>query len=137
MPGMPPHEYWEKPAAVGRIPANRTDSGVWLTAEVLGAKSCILVRDEDGLYTTNPKSDPSGTFIPKSHAQELLDMDTPDLIIEPIVVDSLLHAKCPGSIQIINGMVPGNITRGLNGEHVGTIIYAAPALRQLLSTVRR
>jgi molybdenum storage protein len=24
---------------------------------------------------------------------------------------------------VINGMVPGNITRALNGEHVGTIIY--------------
>ena len=124
MPGMPPYEYWEKPAAVGRIPANRTDSGVWLTAEVLGAKNCIFVKDEDGLYTTNPKSDPSGTFIPKIHAQELLDMDLPDLVIEPIVVENLLHAKCSKSIQIINGTVPGNITRALNGEHVGTIIYA-------------
>jgi len=26
-------------------------------------------------------------------------------------------------VQIINGMEPGNITRALNGEHVGTIIY--------------
>jgi molybdenum storage protein len=26
-------------------------------------------------------------------------------------------------VQIINGMVPGNITRAMNGEHVGTFIY--------------
>jgi len=26
-------------------------------------------------------------------------------------------------IQIINGMEEGNITRALQGEHVGTIIY--------------
>ena len=27
-------------------------------------------------------------------------------------------------IQVINGLVPGNLTRALNGEHVGTVIYA-------------
>jgi molybdenum storage protein len=27
-------------------------------------------------------------------------------------------------IQIINGLKKGNITKALNGEHVGTIIYA-------------
>ena len=26
-------------------------------------------------------------------------------------------------VQIINGMVPGNITRAMKGEHVGTFIY--------------
>nr|MDQ3830370.1 uridine kinase [Candidatus Tectomicrobia bacterium] len=28
-------------------------------------------------------------------------------------------------IQIINGLERGNLTRALNGEEVGTIIYAA------------
>jgi molybdenum storage protein len=28
------------------------------------------------------------------------------------------------SIQVINGLVPGNLTRALNGEPVGTIITA-------------
>jgi hypothetical protein len=27
-------------------------------------------------------------------------------------------------IQIVNGLTPGNITRALRGEHVGTIIHA-------------
>jgi molybdenum storage protein len=26
-------------------------------------------------------------------------------------------------VQVINGMVPGNITKAMNGEHVGTIIH--------------
>ena len=46
LPGMPPYEYWEKPSKTGRIPTNRTDSGVFLTAEAIGAKSCIYVKDE-------------------------------------------------------------------------------------------
>jgi molybdenum storage protein len=27
-------------------------------------------------------------------------------------------------VQIVNGLVPGNLTRALAGEHVGTIITA-------------
>ena len=34
------------------------------------------------------------------------------------------NAEHMRSIQIVNGLVPGNLTRALNGEHVGTIIYA-------------
>ena len=32
MTGMPPFAYWEKPTAGTRIPAHRTDAGVFLTA---------------------------------------------------------------------------------------------------------
>jgi len=51
MTGMPPFAYWEKPGEVGRIPPNRTDAGVYLSAEVLGAPRAIFVKDERGLYT--------------------------------------------------------------------------------------
>ena len=36
------------------------------------------------------------------------------------------RAKNVREIQIVNGLVPGNITRALRGEHVGTIIHAGP-----------
>jgi molybdenum storage protein len=124
MVGMPPYEYWEKPTAGGRIPANRTDSGVYLTGEFLGARSVIFVKDEDGLYTHDPKKDPKARFIPKISAQELLEMDLQDLVVERVVLENMLHAVHMREIQVINGLEPGNLTRALNGEHVGTIIYA-------------
>ncbi len=34
------------------------------------------------------------------------------------------NAQHPRSIQVINGLKPGDLTRALNGEHVGTIITA-------------
>jgi molybdenum storage protein len=34
------------------------------------------------------------------------------------------NAEQRRSIQVINGLVPGNLTRALNGECVGTIITA-------------
>src|ERR687893_842459 len=56
--GMPPYLYWQQNPAVGRIPPNRTDTGAYLVSEVFGARSMIYVKDEDGLYTADPKKDP-------------------------------------------------------------------------------
>ena len=44
--------------------------------------------------------------------------------IEPVVLQMMLHARQAREIQIVNGLVPGNITRALNKEPVGTTIYA-------------
>jgi molybdenum storage protein len=125
MVGMPPYEYWEKPGETGRIPPNRTDSGTYLTAEFLGARSCIFVKDENGLYSDDPKKNPKARFIPRISVQELLDLDLNDLVIERVVLENMLNAVHLRELQIINGLVPGNLTRALAGEQVGTIIYAA------------
>ncbi len=65
MHAMPPYGLWEHPAAKGRIPPHRTDVGAFLTAEVLGSRRCILVKDEKGLFTADPKKDLSADFIPE------------------------------------------------------------------------
>ena len=122
--GMPPFAYWEKPAEMGRIPSNRTDSGTYLTAEYLGARETIFIKDEDGLYTDDPKKNPEARFIPEITVQDLLDMDLQDLVLERVVLHNMLHAQHVRRIQVINGLKPGNITRALDGEHVGTIIRA-------------
>lgn len=121
--GMPPYGYWEHPPKEGSIPPNRTDVGAYLLAEVIGARQCIFVKDEDGLYTDNPKKDPQAEFIPRIGAGELLDLDLDDIIVERAVLEFLLCAHSVTEIQIINGLKTGNITKSLDGEHVGTIIY--------------
>lgn len=121
--GMPPFEYWEKPSELGRIPQHRTDAGVWLTAEVLGAKRAIFVKDEDGLYTDDPKKDPTATHIPRISASELIERDLPDVVVERVVLGYLQRAKHCTELQIINGLKPGMLTRALAGEPVGSIIY--------------
>ena len=125
MSGMAPYDYWEKPSETGRIPANRTDSGTYLSAEFLGARSLIYIKDEDGLYTDDPKKNPRAKLIPKISVQELLERDLPDLIVERVVLQNMLHARHIRQIQIINGLKKGNLTKALDGKHVGTIIYVA------------
>ena len=126
MVGMPLFHHWEPPPTTGRIPANRTDAGVYLTAEFLGARSMIYVKDEDGLFTDDPKKNPAATFIPKISVQELLDMDPNDLVIERAVLQYMLRAAHVREVQIVNGLKSGLLTRALAGEHVGTLIVAPP-----------
>jgi molybdenum storage protein len=123
MTGMPPFGYWEKPAESGRIPQHRTDAGVFLTAEVLGVKRAIFIKDEDGLFEDDPKKNPTAKHIPRIGAKALLARDLPDLAVERIVIEYLARARYCTELQIINGMKPGNITRALEGEDVGTIIH--------------
>lgn len=123
MTGMPPFGYWEKPAEGGRIPQHRTDAGVFLSAEVLGVKRAIFVKDEDGLYEDDPKKNPGAKHIPRIGAKELLARDLPDLVLERIVIEYLARARSCHELQIINGLKKGLLTRALAGEDVGTIIY--------------
>jgi molybdenum storage protein len=122
--GMPPYIYWQPNPAVGRIPPNRTDTGAYLVSEVFGARSMIYVKDEDGLYTADPKKDPTATFIPQITVEELEALDLVDVVVERSVLALMKNAAHRRSIQVINGLKPGNLTRALNGEPVGTIITA-------------
>lgn len=123
MHGMPPYEYWEPPPIRGRIPEHRTDVGVFLVGEVLGAKAVIFVKDEDGLYTDDPKKNPRAEFIPKISVEELMRLDFHDLVIERKVLELMQAARHIKRLLIVNGLKPGNLTRALDGEHVGTLIY--------------
>jgi len=120
--GMPPYTYWQENPLVGRIPPHRTDTGSFLVAEVFGARSMIYVKDEDGLYTADPKKDKNAKFIPRITVDELLEMDLQDLVVEGAVLDLMKNSQHRRSIRVINGLVPGNLTRALDGEDVGTLI---------------
>jgi molybdenum storage protein len=124
-PGMPPYDMWQHVPTEGSIPPYRTDAGCWLVAEVYGAKSMTFVKDEDGLYTANPKTDEGATFIPEITVDELLAMDLPDLVVERPLLELMRNARHATTIQVVNGLKPGNIAKALAGEHVGTIITAA------------
>ncbi len=123
--GMPPYDMWQHLPSEGVIPPYRTDTGCYLAAEVYGCRSMIFVKDEDGLYTANPKTDPNAKLIPQIAVDDLIDRDLPDLIIERALLDVMLHARYIKSVQIINGLKPGLISRALAGEHVGTVISVA------------
>jgi len=122
--GMPPYIFWQQNPAVGRIPPHRTDTGAYLVSEVFGTRSIIFVNDVLGLFTADPEKDRHAKFIPKITVAELEAMDLQDVVVERAVLELMKAAEHRRSIYVINGLEPGNLTRALNGEHVGTIITA-------------
>ncbi|PWC83149.1 uridine kinase, partial [Azospirillum sp. Sp 7] len=122
--GMPPYKLWMRPAAEGVIPPYRTDAGCFLVAEQFGCRAMIYVKDENGLYTENPKTSKNATFIPRISVDEMKAKGLQDSILEFPVLDLLKNARHVREVQVVNGLVPGNLTRALAGEHVGTIITA-------------
>ncbi|HBA52883.1 uridine kinase [Syntrophorhabdus aromaticivorans] len=123
MHGMPPYDYFAIPPEKGRIPIHRTDVGTIILADLIGAKSCIFVKDERGLYTGDPKKNADEKFIPEIGAATLIEKDQDDLIIERPCLEILQNSEVLEKISIVNGLEEGNITRALNGESVGTTIY--------------
>jgi molybdenum storage protein len=121
--GIPPYDLWEHPPALGKIPPHGSDAGSYLVAEVFGARTIILLKDVDGLYTADPKTHPDARFIPEIGAADLLRMQLPTLPIEPVVLELLTRARLAKSIRIVNGLVAGNLSRALAGEPVGTLIH--------------
>jgi molybdenum storage protein len=121
--GIPPYDLWEHPPAVGKIPPHGGDAGSYLVGEVFGARSVILLKDVDGVYTADPKTNADARFIPEITAGELIRMQLPTLPIEPVVLDLLMRAKLVKSVRIVNGLVPGNLTHALAGEAIGTEIH--------------
>jgi molybdenum storage protein len=122
--GTPPYGLYEHPPGVGMIPPHRTDTGALLMAEVLGARSCILVKNVDGLYTEDPRVNPDATLIEDIGAEELINMDMEDMVLERKMLYLLRDCANIKEIRIVNGHVRGNIEKAINGEKVGTIIRA-------------
>src|ERR671939_819637 len=104
--GMPPYAYWQPNPEIGRIPPHRTDTGCYLVSEVFGARSMIYVKDEEGLYTADPKKDRHAKFIPRITVDELLALDLADVVVERSVLELMRRAQHRRAIQVINGLKP-------------------------------
>ena len=87
--GMPPYGLWTRLAPEGVIPPYRTDAGCFLVAEQFGCKAMIYVKDENGLYTANPKTSKTAKFIPKITVDEMKAKGLHDSILEFPMLDLL------------------------------------------------
>jgi len=120
--GDPPFSIWEHPPKLGRIPPHRTDAGTYLLAECYGCATHTLIKDVDGLYDADPKTNPSARFIDSITVGELKERNLPTLPFDRVLIDLLANARQVKRIQIINGLKPELLEPALRGEHVGTII---------------
>lgn len=124
--GYPPYGIYEFPPEVGKIPPHRTDTGAFLLADAYGAARLIYVKDVDGVFSSDPAATNGSPveLIPRIGAGALLARKLDTLPVDGLVLQLMAHAKHQKEIQIINGLTPGNITKALQGEHVGTLVHA-------------
>ena len=83
-----------------------------------------MVKDVDGLYDRDPKSHNDASFIREIDTAELRKRNLESLPFDRVLLDLLDNARLLQSVQIVNGRHPDRIAAALDGEHVGTIVYA-------------
>lgn len=119
---VPPYHFWEPPPEDGPLPSHGSDFGLFIHAEVLGMRRIVFVKDEDGLYERDPKKHPDAKKIARTSLPELLENMPEDLILDRQLFTCWKQARHIEQIQIVNGLVPGQLTKALAGEPVGTVI---------------
>jgi uridylate kinase len=95
-----------------------TDTAGVLRALEVDAQVILKATNVDGVYTGDPRTDPSATFIPELTFQEAI-------IKNYAVMDANAFGLCKANqlpIVVFNINQPGAITRVLRGERVGTIV---------------
>jgi molybdenum storage protein len=119
---VPPYHFWEPPPDEGHLPMHGSDFGLFQLAEVLGMKQVIFVKDEDGLYDKDPKKHKDAKKFGKITLAELMTQFPADNILDQELFHAWRTAKNLQRIVIVNGLVPGQLTKALRGEDVGTVI---------------
>ena len=119
---VPPFHFWEPPPLEGAVPMHGSDFGMFQMAEVLGMKQAIYVKDEDGLYDCDPKHHKHAKLISKITLAELIANMPKENILDEELYRTWAEAKNVKRLVIVNGLVPGQLTRALDGEDVGTVI---------------
>jgi len=120
--GIPPYHFWEPPPGKNPVPTHRSDFGIFEHAEVLGMKRVIYVRDVDGVYDKDPHRYDDAKLIPTMTLQQALESPPPTWPLDPMLFEAWQTARHIEQIQIINGGTPGEFTKALGGEAVGTVI---------------
>lgn len=97
-----------------------TDTAVVLRAVEVGADAILLAKNIDGVYTADPKKDPSATLIPEITYEKAQDMRLK-------VMDSAAFALCAENkvpvVRVFGLFEPESILEVLAGSSAGTVLY--------------
>jgi molybdenum storage protein len=126
---IPPYHFWEPPPEDGPLPAHGSDFGLFILAEVLGMSRVIFVKDEDGMYTRDPKKHPDAKLVKRTTLDAMLAEMPEDLMLDRQLFSAWRSARHVKRVQIVNGLKRGELTRAMAGEDAGTVIEREEAAR--------
>ena len=96
-----------------------------LLAECFGSKALILVKDVDGVYDEDPKKNSNAKLITEISSSELKKKNLTTLPFDRVMLDLMENTRLLKRFQVVNGRKPGMLEAALNGEAVGSLIYAS------------
>lgn len=99
-----------------------TDTGAALRAAEVRANALLKATKVDGVYTSDPVTDPSATRIERLTYNEVIDKRLG--IMDVSAVDLCQRSGIP--IIVLNLKQPGNMRAVIQGVGVGTLIDAGP-----------
>jgi uridylate kinase len=101
-----------------------TDSAAALRAAELHAEVILMAKNGvDGIYTADPRRDPSAVRLESLTYMDALN--NPSIT----VMDSTALTFCMDNdipIIVFNALEPGTVERIVMGEHVGTLVSKSP-----------
>jgi len=95
-----------------------TDTAAALRANEINAQVVMKATNVDGVYTADPKKDPTATKYDHIGFQEVLEKNLK-------VMDAAAIALCRENhlpILVFNMMKPGGLVAAVNGDHEGTLV---------------
>ncbi len=114
----------------GMYPSQSTDAVAALISEFIGANILIKATDTDGIYTADPKKDPTAEKIDEISCDRLLEMFSHRSLtageyrlFDPVALQIVNRSKI--CTWVIDGRKPENIERVLRGERIGTIVTSS------------
>lgn len=95
-----------------------TDTCAALRASELGADIILKATKVDGVYTADPKKDPSATRFKHLDYRQVRDMELG--VMDATAITMAMEHNLP--ILVFNFKTPGNFQLAVQGEEVGTLI---------------
>ena len=95
-----------------------TDSAAALRAIEMGAELLLKATKVDGLYTSDPKKDPTATKYDQVSFDEVLNKKLE--VMDATAIALCRDYKMP--IRIYNMLAPGELKRLMHGEQLGTLV---------------
>ena len=95
-----------------------TDTAAALRGNEIGAQVVMKATNVDGIYTADPKQDPTATKYDKVSYQEVLERGLK--VMDAAAIALCMENKLP--IIVFDMMKPGNLLAAVKGEVVGTLV---------------
>jgi uridylate kinase len=131
----PPRSIWEllEAYSTGKIvvcggfqPGQSTTGVAAVVAEAINAQLLVIATTVAGVYTADPRVEPTAKLIPKLSYEEYRRVISQSMepgryeLLDPIALTVVERSRIP--VRVVDGSNPENIVKAILGEDVGSLI---------------